>query len=179
MNQIQLHNISFPVYYIGNKKPLEENKIHYFLYGKNLQFSDAEYKVKIIDDKNEPGDTLAKRRMSLISRNIKLYPLRKAIFFLQDLIKLAKSNVWFIDSLGTVFEYKKSIKVPLVFKKIKTVINIPTGGAIIEVEGISTRFKVLYIPEIDKQYAGILMYKSGYILYGLYDKKYDNTTRTI
>lgn len=174
-----LSKISFPVYKIGINKPTVEDGVTFFIYGKDTKYSDAEYMIEVVDDTNVPGTNLATRRLHLISNNTKLFKLKIAIFFLGDLIKLAKSNLWFIDSKGFLFQYKKSIKVPLVFSKIKNIIPINTGGSIIEVEGIATRFKTLLAPNDDQRYAAILHWNNAYILYGLYDQKYKNTHRYI
>lgn len=179
MNTVALDNISFPVYRLGVNKPQTLDKVTFFLMGKDTEYSDAEYKLLIVDDKSVAGDTLAKRRLRLMSRNVGLYSLTKAIFFLGDLIKLAKRKVWFIDAEGLVFNLSKTKMVPLVFKRISKVIHIPTGGAIIEVEGLAARFKTLFAPTIEQKYAALLVDGKSHILYGLYEHKYSDTRRSI
>lgn len=179
MNNIELSNIAFPVFKIGKNKPLFENNIYFYILGKDLAYSDAEYKVLVVDDKNQPGETLAQRRLQLRASGAEVYNLSKAIFFLGDLVKLAKKNIWFIDSLGYVFEYEKTRRVPLVYKKIKSINNIQTGGALVEVEGLSERFKTLFAPMHDQKYAGLLVLDKAHILYGLYDQAYKNTYRAV
>jgi hypothetical protein len=134
---------------------------------------------RIIDDKNLPGATLALRRLNLAANGIKLKKLGRATFFLADFIKLARKTTWFIDSAGNVFQYKKDLNVKLTFKKIKQIIPISSGGAIVEVEGIPTRFKTLYMPDVENTYAGLLQHGMGYILYGTYTEKYKDTRRMI
>lgn len=179
MNNIELSNIAFPVFKIGKNKPLFENNIYFYVLGKDLEYSDAEYKILVLDDKNKSGETLALRRLQLKAEGVELYGLSKAIFFLGDLIKLAKKNVWFVDSMGYVFEYEKTKRVPLVYKKIKSITPITTGGALIEVEGLSERFKTLFAPMYDEKYAGLLVMDKAHILYGLYDAAYKNTYRAV
>lgn len=174
-----LAKISFPVYVIGKRKPLYEDKVWFFLLGKDTKYSDAQYKISVVDDKNLPEETLSARRLKLLENNTTLFKLNKAVFFIGDLIKLAAKGTWFIDSLGFVFEYKKTIKVPLVFEKITHISKLPGGGAIIEVQGIATRFKTLFAPTHEFTHAGLLVWNKAYILYGLYDKKYKNTLRSI
>ena len=121
---------------------------------------------RIVDDKNLPGDSLAARRLILAKEGVLLKRINRAVFFLGDLIKLAKSSTWFIDARGNTFTYKKSRRVKLVYKKIVKCINIPTGGSIIEVENIPQRFKCLYTPKVHEKYAIVLVDKATHILYG-------------
>lgn len=177
--EVGFSDIAFPVYKIGKTDPNHDNGVSFYLMGKDTEYSDAKYQVLIIDDKNRPEPTLAMRRLMLRNEGVKLYNLSKAIFFLGDLIKLAVSKVWFIDKNGKLFQYKKSRKVPLIYKRITKAISIPTGGAIIEVESMSQRFKVLFAPTLEMRYAGLLIMDKTVILYGLYDQEYKATTRNI
>ncbi len=136
-------------------------------------------KYSIIDDTTVPGNTLALRRIELLKKDIKLQPIGKATFFLADFIKLANRSTWFIDSAGTVFQYKKNKRAKLTFKKIKRIIPINTGGSIVEIEGISYRFKTLHTPDLSSKYAGLIVDGMGYILYGLYEEKLEDSWRMI
>jgi hypothetical protein len=133
----------------------------------------------IIDDTTIDKPTLALRRIELLKMQVKLQKLGKATFFLADFIKLASRNTWFIDSSGLVFQYKKHRSAKLTFKKVKRVIPIKTGGAIIEVEGIPSRFKTLYVPDANNRYAGLIVDGMGYILYGMYPEKLKDSRRMI
>lgn len=137
------------------------------------------FNLKIVDDTNIDKPNLALRRLQILKDNGPLKKINKAVFFIGDLIKLADSKTWFIDSNGLVFKYTKTKSVKLQFKKIKAIIRIKTGGAIIELEGIPTRFKTLYTPSNSIQYGGVLVDKMGYILYGLYLEKQKDTVRKI
>ena len=171
---MSLTEISFPVYKLEKIKPTEIEGV--IAYHRN----DSLY---IIDDKSIQKPTLGERRLQLVQRSLnkefKLYKLKHAIFFLGDFIKLAVSGQWFIDNLGNIFTYKKTKTVPLIFKKIKQIIPIKTGGAIVEIEDIPSRYKCLYTPE-QKYYAGVLQVSSReYILYGLYTTLQKDTCRKI
>lgn len=179
MNNINLSNIEFPVFRVGTIEPTSDSGVLFFLLGKDTEYSDAQYDVKILDDKNRPEATLAGRRLAMKEEGITLYTLSKAIFFLGDLIKLAKKGTWFIDWYGNLFQYHKSKMAPLVFKRIKNVIPITTGGALIEVEGFTSRFKVLYKPNYKQKYAGILLFDRMNILYGLYEDKLPDYRRAV
>ena len=179
MSSQLLAKISFPVFVLGKLKPQVVDGIAFFLLGKDTKYSDAAYKTIVVDDKNLAGQTLAARRLELLTQEVPLFKLKKAVFFVGDLIKLAVSGTWFIDSLGFIFEYKKTTTVPLEFRPITKVIQIATGGAIIEVQDIATRFKTLFAPTTDQTHAGILVWNKAFILYGLYNKQYSKTTRRI
>jgi hypothetical protein len=102
-----------------------------------------------------------------------------AVFFLGDLVKMAKPGIWFIDSNGKVFDYKKQTRALLKFYPIAKNIPIPTGGSIIQAHGIPTRFKCLFSPSLDKNHVGILEYGMSQILYGFYTEKHKNTWRMV
>lgn len=173
---ISLKEIVYPVFKIGSERPLFEEGVVLFVH---VGRSDDSITYYIVDDTTLDGNTLAERRISLLRQGVKLKKLTRAVFFLGDLVKVATSSTWFIDSNGSVFRYSKRTSVKLTYKKIKKVIPIKTGGAIIEVEGIPNRFKCLYMPSKSKSYAGVLFYNMSYILYDLADIKYDDTRRKI
>ena len=169
--------IVYPVFRIGSERPLfEEGVVLYLHLGKDEDSAPIYY---IVDDKAIEGETLAKRRVSLLRQGIKMKKLGRAVFFLGDLVKLATASTWFIDSSGNVFRYKKTTSVTLTYKKIKQIIPIKSGGVILEVEGIPSRFKCLFAPSKAVQYAGVLKYGMSYILYDVSENKFDNTRRKI
>lgn len=177
---LDLSKISFPVYKLGNVSVVSDNGKDSVFHSRTLVSGEVEYRELIIDDKNINEETLARRRLRLRESGANLFKLKDAVFLIGDFIKLAKTGIWFIDSEGQIFEYKKTTRVPIVFKKIKNVIPARNGGAIIEVEGISARFKVLFPPNPEEaKYAGLLLVGVGHILYGLYDQEYDKTTRMV
>ncbi len=169
-----LSNIQFPVYLVGEEKPQEDSGVLFF----HRIDKEGEETLFVLDDINMPGNTLAMRRLQVLSENRVLYKINYALFFIADLIKVCSPSKWFIDSTGKIFRYTKSKSVNLVFKKIKQIIRLETGGAVIEVEGISTRFKTLFAPN-DEKFAGVLQVGLGYILYGLYVEKPNDTRRKI
>lgn len=179
MSNIGFSNIAFPVFKIGNRKPNFDQGASYFL--RSEQDSDGNWsdKYQIVDDKSRPEPGLALRRLAMQAEGAKLAKLGKAIFFIGDLIKIAKPETWFIDKEGQVFQYKKSMRVPLVFKPIQAIVPMQHGGAIIAVKGIPSRFKTLFMPTPEHKYVGLLEVGNSHILYGLYDKQYDKTVRVI
>lgn len=135
--------------------------------------------IKIVDDLNVEGSNLSQRRLRLSAQKAPLYPLRVAVYYLGDFIKLAKKGTWFIDSNGKLFTYTKTTSAKLTFHKIKKIIPSPTTGSIVEVVGFPDRFRTLFVATPSARYAGILEYKGISILYGLYDQEYKTTRRMI
>jgi hypothetical protein len=180
-NGIRLTDIHYPVFRLGVTKPEVSGSI--IQYVEEVRDEDTEtssYTYRIVDDKSQPGDTLAKRRLHMLKLGIKLKKIQRAVFFLADLIKLASSRTWFIDARGVLFNYKKTKSYPLYFKKITKIIPMKTGGCIVEVQGIANRFKSMYPPIEGQLYAGILKFENtSDILYGFYDEQYDKTRRHI
>lgn len=179
---MNLSEISYPVFRLRNEKPNEHNGVFFYAY-ENYYEEDGEIKhrnvIRILDDRNIESDKLSMRRLAIKMTGAKLFKLTRAIFFLGDLIKIAKKDMWFIDSTGKLFQYKKTTRCKLKFHKITKVIAIPTGGAIIEAQGMTSRFKSLHYPEPDKLYVGVLHMGMAPILYGFYDQKYDDTWRMV
>ena len=173
---MNLGNLSFPIYTIGKEEPQHEDGVHFYLKYDQEKEKETRY---IIDDKNLPGNSLASRRLALKLNGSKLHGLKYSVFFIGDLIKIQKSYNWFIDSEGTVFNYVKTKRVPLVYREIGQLIPSNHGGAIVEVKGIGTRFKVLHAPTGQVKYAGLLLVDHSYILYGLYEEKLQDTWRMV
>jgi len=167
-----LKKVSFPVFPLRDK-PIQVDTVHLFK---------KDERIYLVDDTSIAGDTLGKRRLqlrTLVKDNIRMYRLHNAIYFLGDLVKMTKATSWYIDSSGLIFPYTKTRVVPLIFKPIEKIIPIKTGGAILEIKGISTRFKCLYKPTTE-QYAGLLKLSSmEYILYGVYNERHKDTRRKI
>jgi len=177
MSSIALQDLSYPVYVLPDKPIVEEGVLYY--YSENEKNGVLNSKILIVDDASLPGNSLAARRLSLAVQKVPLYKLNKAIFFLGDLIKIATTKNYFIDSNGKLFNYKKITGAKLKFYRIAQVISIRTGGAIIEVESIPNRFKVLNTPELNVKYAGVLHIGMATVLYGLYAEKPEDTRRKV
>lgn len=162
---MNLKMVSFPVYQVT--KPVSRE-------GTELVFLDANEDKVYLDDTSIEGETLGLRRLHIKG---KLLPLKDAIYFLKD---LTKTSGQYIDSKGYLFNYEKSRSVPLIFRKITKVVSIPTGGALIEFEGESPRYKIMYAPNPDEQYIGLLQTSpKAYMVYGLYTELHKDTRRKI
>lgn len=164
---------------LGEKRPDTVDGVTFY----KAEYSDkdtAEYSanIRIVDDKNIDKPTLGLRRLALKGR-LSLFPIGTAIYFLSDLIKLAKSTTWFIDTAGQTFQHKKSTRAKLTTKKIKQVLPAEALGCVVEVEGLSSRFKVMQGPSPYQQYAGLLEVVGGHILYGFYEQPIKDTWRLV
>jgi hypothetical protein len=182
MSTIQLKNIVWPVFKLANKKPHEDNGA-VFYYTEYLEDQDSSFvsslNIRYIDNKNLPGKTLGLRRLELKKDNATLYPIKTAVYFLADLIKLATYKAWFIDSAGTVFQYKKSTRAKLRSYKLKQVLPAQGLGCVLEVEGVAARFKSMQRPEPDEQYVALLNFSGSYLLYGYSTKPIKDTWRFV
>lgn len=177
---MKLETINWPVSLLGKIEIKRKDKLSY----KEVELYDNEARQIIlsqyvIDDLSLPQQTLGKRRLVLKSNGVQLLPINKIIYFLVDLIKLAVPNTWFIDNSGNIFTYKKSTRAHLTCHRIKNVLPGTGLGAIIEVEGVAQRFKVMYAPNEFQQYVGLLKMSNSYLLYGLYEQPFKSSTRKI
>ena len=163
---MNLNEINFPVYRLGTNAPSVEDNIIYYFFGK----------MEVVDDKNLPGDTLSSRRLKIPEKE--KFKLKLAIFYIADLIKLSGPEIWFIDSSGKLFQYKKSRFCKLVSKKITNVIRC-TGYSLIEVQGVLQRFICLYPPRPEEKYASLLVMDKSYMLYGFSQECHGTTRRKI
>lgn len=176
---IGLTEIQYPVFRLGEHPPTIKDGLTVYI-SHFVEEDDTERLIyRIVDDKNLPGDTMAKRRILLAKSGVPLKKISRAVFFLGDLIKIAKSSTWFIDANGNVFNYKKTHKAKLTYKKITKLIAIPTGGSIVEVEDSLVRYKCLYSPKDTERYAIILIDKTMTILYGFSEIKAKDSWRMV
>jgi len=168
------------VFRLTNTQPLKHEGVVYYKNSYlNVDDNTVTVHIKLVDDANQGAGTLASRRLRMKNQGAPLYPLRRAIFFMGDFLKMARSDYWFIDSNGFIFKYKKSIRAKLVFRKIKHIIPGRRTGSSIEVYGIPERFKTMFIVRSYMQYAAILEYRGLHILYGVYDQQYKDSWRLI
>lgn len=178
---MNLKEIAWPVYRLGEHKPhVEGGVIFYSKEYLDKQSLESKVSVRVVDDKTIREPTLGLRRLRIrTSQTVKLFRIKAAIYFLADLIKLAKPTTWFIDSHGQLFQHRKATRAKLVCRKIKQVLPVAGLGCVLEVEGINHRFKSIRRPNHGEQYAGILQWGLSYILYGLYLDPFPDTHRLI
>lgn len=175
-----MKEISFPVFKIGATAIIKVKDTIKYTYNEYLLADGITLRqnVAILDDTAIDKPTLGLRRLVLKAQGVPLVRLSRAIYFISDIV--AKPSALYIDSNGKLFRYKRTKRVPLVFKKIVKMLPNQSGlGSIVEVENIPSRFKTLVHASKVYKYAGLLEALGGYILYGLYTEKHDNTVRKI
>lgn len=170
----------WPVFRLSEREPYIKNGLIFYA----SEYLDTDSTVlfnrwRIVDDKNIVKPTLGLRRLVLKEKEVKLYPIGSAIYFLQDLIKIAKSTTWFIDSIGQVFQHKKLVRAKLQTRRILQVLPASGIGCVLEVEGLSERFKSLQVPKSHELWAGILHYNRCNLLYGYYSEPIKTTWRLV
>jgi len=136
--------------------------------------------VRVVDDASIPGTTLGMRGLRLkADPKVTLFPVRTAIYFLADLVKLAKSTTWFIDNSGRVFHYEKTTRAKLTTRKIKQVLPAAGLGCVFELQGLSSRFKAMQRPGENQHYARVLQLGMAHIFYGFCDAHKPDSWRMV
>ena len=177
---IGLAALVWPVFRLGEHEPRTHGKLSFYS-SEYIDLNNPKLfsRYRVIDDKNIDKPTLGLRRLVLKEQDVKLFPIGSAIYFLQDVIKLAKSTTWFIDSLGQIFQHKKLVRAKLKTHKIIQILPASGIGCVLEVDGLSERFKSLQIPKPYELYAGILNYNRCNLLYGYYSEPIQTTWRLV
>lgn len=175
----ELAKIHWPVFRLGEKPPTTKDSVVFYFTEYVDNDNIASVNIRLVDDKSLSGNTLGLRRLQLKTSGEKLYPVRVAIYFLADLIKLAKSTTWFIDNSGRVFQYEKNTRAKLTTKKIKKILPAISLGCIIELEGISSRFKSIRRPQDTQTYARVLKIGMAHIFYGFCEELKPDSWRMI
>lgn len=174
-----MKEIVWPVYRLSEKPPKQKDGITFFASEYIGETNEQSYVIKVVDDLSLPGKTLGLRRLQLKeNKQVRLHNISVAIYFLADLIKLAKTTTWFIDSSGKIFQYKKSTRAKLETKKIRQVLPGAGLGCVIELEGVSQRFKCMIRPKTE-EYAVVLNLGKVSMLYGFSDMPKPNSWRLV
>jgi hypothetical protein len=175
----KLSEIHWPVFKLGDKKPTQHEGVVFYHTHYVSELNSETVTLRVVDDRNLPQATLGLRRLALKSSGADLYPIRTAIYFLTDLIKLGKSVTWFIDSSGRVFQYEKNTRAKLQTRKVKNVLPADGLGCVIELEGLSSRFKSLRRPQEHEIYAQVLKLGMGFLFYGFCDTRKPDSWRMV
>lgn len=175
----RLSEIHWPVFKLGEREPVQRDGLvlYYTHYVDEMNCESAT--VRIVDDRNMPQTTLGLRRLALKASGETLFPIRTAIYFLADLVKLAKSTSWFVDSSGRVFHYEKNTRAKLTTRKIKQVLPASGLGCVFELHGISHRFKAMRRPQEHEIYAQVLKLGMGFLFYGFCDTHKPDSWRMV
>ncbi len=177
---MKLETINWPVFLMKREQPnTVEGITGYLKHQLLIEENELNSSFLVVDDKNIKGDTLGIRRLKLMTEGVTLYKFRRAVYMLGDLIRLSiGKNSWFIDNSGTVFNYIKTVRAPLTCHRIKKILRVHTGGHILELEGLTERFKILNDVQ-DCKYAGIININKISILYGLYENNFKKSYRLV
>ena len=151
---------------LGERKPIQQEGLVFYFTEYVDNDNVASGNMRLVDDTSLSGKTLGLRRLQLTAQQHKLFPIRTAIYFLADLVKLAKSTTWFIDSSGRVFQYEKNTRAKLQTMAIKQILPADGLGCVVELVGISSRFKSLQRPSEYQHFARVLKFGMGFIFYG-------------
>lgn len=179
-NTINLWEIRFPVFKLGRQRPqTDAGQSYYEVAYYNIETNTTTQYRKIVDDTGVAAKTLGLRRLKLKSQGVRLHKLGAAVYFLHDLVKLTQASSWYIDYAGKLFEYKKSKQYPLECRRVTQVITNDQGAAVVELEGLAQRFKVLYRPDPEHRWAGVLKLPQGYMLYGFFAAEFKPTRRKV
>ena len=164
---------------LGEREPKQQNGV-VFYYTEYVDEQNVPFvAMQIVDDRNLSGKTLGLRRLQLKSSNEKLHKVKTAIYFLADLVKLAKNTTWFIDSSGCVFNYQKNTRAKLTTRKIKQILPADGLGCVVELDGISTRFKALRRPTEFQSYGRVLHVGMGFMFYGFCEERKPDSWRMV
>lgn len=179
---MNLSEINWPVFRLSENKPETDTVsglVYYFTEYADLESNVEKRNIRIVDDTSIQHKSLSRRRLALKGLDARLHPINSAIYFLADLIKIAKATTWFIDSSGKLFQYKKAVSAKLTCHKVLKVLPGQGMGAIVELEGIATRFKTMFHPQEHLRYAGVLKWGMSNILYGFYEEPFKPSRRRV
>lgn len=168
MEQLSLFDINFPIFSVSKtyKRIWEEFNVTYIETVKG---------VYVLDNKNIPGDTIGERRLKI--NNSKLYNFKKSYYTISQMLH-SKYNV-FVDVYGTVFKYKKTKMVPLIYYKVENISKASDGECVLSIPSINYYYKVTCRNAYGINYIGLLVTHNGYILYDLSEYKKNNSRRKI
>ena len=158
----ELGNVTFPAF------PLDIDNTQLL---DGLLFLDG----RLVDDRNMPGNTLGLRRLQSPMPNI--YPLNRGVLDIATIIRRPSGS--YIDSLGKMFTYTKTIFAQLKYHKIRKIEKKDTYS-VLWISNFNFPFKIPRPPNPKFTWAGILHIK-GYPwqLYSYSETKIKDSVRKI
>ena len=130
---------------------------------------------KVLDDRNQDGNTLGARRMQTPHKN--LQELKYMVEYPNGLLK--QRTKYFIDNSGRPFIYEKTTMLPLKYLKISKV-ELKDTATLIRVKGHNAPFTVPRPPEVGFTWAGILHVQGlPWMLYEYSETKLKDTRRKV
>lgn len=176
---MEIKDISFPVYPIRPHRRI-------FRGSKGAVFIETEFgEINIIDDRSIEG-SFSFRRLKLSiqlthSKDFKLYPLNRSYNNLGTLVKMrirhhAKK---FIDSNGTIFEYKPVKFYRLSYHRIVERYIVEGKCGVVKLRDINSAFKIAKLPPDNMKWAGIIHSDTGYLLYEFSSEQLPDTRKKL
>jgi hypothetical protein len=130
---------------------------------------------KILDDKNQSGNTLGARRVQTAYKN--LFLLKYMVVSHNGLLK--QSTRYFIDNKGMPFIYEKTKFAKLHYLKIKKV-QLKETAVLICVKGYNASFTAPRPPTVGYDWAGILHLNGlPWMLYEFSETKLKDTRKKV
>lgn len=135
-----LKNVAFPVFGLATDE---------FVYRDGLLMH--EHTLKVLDDKNQPGDTLGLRRLQSPH---KLYKLSRSFPDFGALL-FNDRKPFYIDNRGRAFEYQKTFYTKIKYLKILKILKKDIASVLV-LEGVHSPLVVQRPPPLGADYAGVL-----------------------
>lgn len=159
----KISQISFPVFKLAKFNWREEDGL--------IFLGD-----KILDDRNQPGETLGIRRLQTPHKN--LYRMRCCIDNHLGIIKQI-GDPFYVDNKGLIFIYKKTLNCKLHYHEI-TKVERRDVASLIRVKGVRQPFTVPRPPTHGALWAGVLyLHGLPWMLYEYSEEKKKSTTRKV
>lgn len=177
---MKLGEIRWPIFRLKTAEPeLEDGRLVYKNEYLSLDDMNRYVNTVTVDYPSCGKLTLGERRLAATKVGDKLYPLKRAVFTISDLLKSNPRFYW-IDSDGKIFKHKKTTMYELSFYKIKSIIRGNSVGCVVELQGLPIRFYTsLRLKDNITYWAGVLHKNGKYILYGIFDKEYAPSRRKV
>lgn len=131
----------------------------------------------ILDERKMPGKSLGIRRLQSRRTKQELYPLKRAVFDIQGLLK--SPTKYFIDSNGNPFIYEKTLSSLLKCYKIKKVVKKETLS-LLWLHGLNYPITLERPPMNDPMYARLLHIQGEpWLLYDYVSQPVKDTYRRV
>lgn len=153
---IYLRNIKFPVYPLSKKSVITVE-------GPVVKIS-SNLTERILDDRSVSGDTLGQRRLHIDKKL--LHPLKRSISGIGNFLLYTKVYGRFIDSDGTIFKYKPTTFVPLIYRSILRAVPYK-NGTMLKLDSIHCPIWFYRPLNEGEDYAVLLYIEKGYVLLGV------------
>jgi hypothetical protein len=108
----------------------------------------------IVDDTKMPSDRLGIRRIQCGRSKDELFRLRKCVYDVEEFVR-GKTVKHLIDSRGVVYEYEKTISIPLICHQVLRV-ERKEVASLVWLKGVNHPFTIKRPPIVDVAWARVL-----------------------